>query len=92
MQFHCACACSGKAVSMQGSQGLAMSQGTVLAHATTPASRKQQFLNSEYCYRIISLGLSKKCKIYAHLLTEICLKKIREFTLLRIIENLRSSW
>jgi hypothetical protein len=34
MQFHCAC--SGNAVNMWGSWGLAMGQGTILAHAATP--------------------------------------------------------
>jgi hypothetical protein len=40
MQFHCAC--SGKAVNMWASRGLAMGQGTILAHAATPASRRGQ--------------------------------------------------
>jgi hypothetical protein len=36
MQFHCAC--SGRAVNMQVSRGLAMGQGAILAHALTPVS------------------------------------------------------
>jgi hypothetical protein len=40
--FHCAC--SGKAVNMLGSQGLAMGQGAVLAHAAPLTSRISSFL------------------------------------------------
>jgi hypothetical protein len=46
MQFHCACL--DKAVNMWVSQGLAMGQGAILAHAVASASRSAVVWNSGY--------------------------------------------